>query len=97
VTRDRILLFCANDWIGFYLVNAGLTGLTHLDLFGARITDSGTNCLRCKCAHSEFDSYLRFNLRGAFGPSDMLIHGKMPTTAYGAVHLDGTKSDFKKS
>jgi len=28
------------------LVNAGLTGLTHLDLFGARITDAGTNCFR---------------------------------------------------
>lgn len=26
----------------------GLTGLTHLDLFGARITDSGTNHLRSK-------------------------------------------------
>lgn len=26
---------------------AGLTKLTHLDLFGARITDSGTNSLRC--------------------------------------------------
>lgn len=26
--------------------DAGLTGLTHLDLFGARITDSGTNYLR---------------------------------------------------
>ena len=27
---------------------AALTGLTHLDLFGARITDSGTNCFRCR-------------------------------------------------
>lgn len=28
-------------------LNAGLTDLTHLDLFGARITDSGMNNLRC--------------------------------------------------
>lgn len=28
-------------------VYAGLTGLTHLDLFGAKITDSGTSYLRC--------------------------------------------------
>lgn len=27
-------------------LNSGLTGLTHLDLFGARISDAGTNCLR---------------------------------------------------
>jgi hypothetical protein len=33
--------------------NAGLTGLTHLDLFGARITDAGTTYLRCKCACSK--------------------------------------------
>ena len=31
-------------WLG----NVGLTGLTHLDLFGARITDYGANCFRCK-------------------------------------------------
>lgn len=30
-----------------FLLGIGLTGLTHLDLFGARITDSGTNFLRC--------------------------------------------------
>jgi hypothetical protein len=66
--RSQYLLAChANDWVGFCLVDAGLTGLTQLDLFGARITDSGTNCLRCECAHSEFDSY-RFNLHGAFEP-----------------------------
>lgn len=27
---------------------AALTGLIHLDLFGARITDTGTNCFRCR-------------------------------------------------
>ena len=36
-----------------HLVSAGLTGLTHLDLFGARITDSGMNCFRCKYAYSK--------------------------------------------
>jgi hypothetical protein len=30
------------------LDDAGLTRLTDLDLFGARITDYGTNCFRCK-------------------------------------------------
>lgn len=29
-------------------MGAGLTGLTHLDLFGAQITDSGTKYLSCK-------------------------------------------------
>jgi hypothetical protein len=37
-------------------LNAGLTGLTHLDLFGARITDAGTNCFRCKCTYSKDDT-----------------------------------------
>nr|CAE02935.3 OSJNBa0014K14.7 [Oryza sativa Japonica Group] len=32
-------------WMVF-LSSQGLTGLTHLDLFGARITDAGTNCLK---------------------------------------------------
>ena len=31
-----------------WLDNVGLTGLTHLDLFGAHITDYGANCFRCK-------------------------------------------------
>lgn len=30
------------------LDDAGLTSLTHLDLFGARITDYGTHCFRRK-------------------------------------------------
>ena len=30
----------------YYVIITGLTGLMHLDLFGARITDSGTNYLR---------------------------------------------------
>jgi len=36
-----------------HLVSAGLTGLTHLDLFGALIVDSGMNCFRCKYAYSK--------------------------------------------
>lgn len=28
------------------MIDAGLTRLTHLDLFGARITDTGTSCFR---------------------------------------------------
>lgn len=30
-------------------LDAGLTGLTHLDLYGAQITDTGTNYLKCTC------------------------------------------------
>lgn len=40
---------------------AGLVGLTHLDLFGARITDSGTNYLRSTCI-----SQFHHNIRALF-------------------------------
>lgn len=44
-------IFFSKRCIGFIsffcFFDAGLTGLTHLDLFGARISDTGTNCLKC--------------------------------------------------
>lgn len=48
------LYFLSESFLGlnmfsafFFVLDAGLTALTHLDLFGARITDSGTNYLKC--------------------------------------------------
>ena len=41
----NIWMFWFNDAFSCF-IDVGLTGLTHLDLFGARITDVGTNHLR---------------------------------------------------
>lgn len=40
----------ANETLKFFIIcfgDAGLTNLKHLDLFGAKITDYGTDCLKC--------------------------------------------------
>lgn len=45
-------------------MEAGLTGLTHLDLFGAQITDSGTKYLSCKLKQLLF--FLTVNFSSPF-------------------------------
>lgn len=53
-TNSRYEARCLLEWL---LPTAGLAGVTHLDLFGAHITDSGTNFLLCKLILFAYDHY----------------------------------------